>query len=138
MERFGVRVEAKGFEPKMFAGIEKTKDSKRIVFRLKKDKGIKGRVLLSNGKPAARAEVGVKMTSRQLKLRGTTLVNGDTNNFADDWSCGIIVQANELGGFELPRETDPSAFVVAVHQGGTIQVPFSQLYKNNQITLVKW
>ena len=81
---------------------------------------IKGTVLLPDGKPAAEAQVAVKVKGKYLSLGRAAF------KASDAWQDGSIVRAGSDGGFTLPMYADAQT-VIAVHEKGYAQVPVADL-----------
>ena len=137
---FGLRVQANGYVPMRYTWIDKSRGAQTIVFRLRKDPYITGQVLMPNGEPAAGAEIGIKMVSRGLTLDGCTFgfESPPPKTARERFSRGVVVKADAKGQFRLPTETDASAFVVAIHESGTHQVPFGDFKRDSRLNLVNW
>ncbi len=92
---------------------------------------IKGTILLPDGKPAADAQVAVKVKGKYLSLGRAAFKTSDA------WQDGSIVRAGADGGFTLPMYADAQT-VIAVHEKGYAQVPVADLKRSPQITLQSW
>ncbi len=135
----GLRVEAEGYIPNHFMGIDKTRGAQTIVFRLHKDSGIRGRVLLPDGSPAANAEVGIGITMRQIVIKGGKIaLNTSEEDNKTKWERPPIVRSDEQGYFVIPTETDLSATIVAVHDEGVMFMDFAEFRKNKKLKLKHW
>ena len=136
----GLRVQAHGYVPMRYTWIDKSRGAQTIVFRLRKDPHITGQVLMPNGEPAAGAEIGIKMVSRGLTLDGCTFgfESPPPRTARERFSRGVVVKADAKGRFRLPTESDASAYVVAIHESGTHQVPFDEFKRHSRLDLVNW
>ena len=92
---------------------------------------IKGIVLLPDGKPAADAQVAIKVKGKYLALGRAAF------KASEAWQDGSIVRAGPDGGFTLPMYVDAQT-VIAVHDKGYVQVPVADLKHSPQITLQPW
>ncbi len=136
-----LRIETEGYVPQQFSPIDKERGSQTITFRLKKDSGVQGQVLLPSGEPAAKALIGVGITSRQLAIQDGVFGNYDSSlsaRTADEWSRPIIVEADGDGRFVLPTEVDPSAHVAAIHEGGICFTQFQTFSEQKTMKLKNW
>ena len=92
---------------------------------------IKGTILLPDGKPAADAQVAVKVKGKYLSLGRAAF------KASDAWQDGSIVRAGSDGAFTLPMYADAQT-VIAVHDKGYALVPVADLKRSPQITLQPW
>ena len=92
---------------------------------------IKGTVLLPDGKPAADAQVAVKVKWKYLSLGRAAF------KASEAWQDGSIVRAGSDGGFTLPMYTDAQT-VIALNDKVYVQVPVKDLKRSPQITLQPW
>ena len=134
-----IRIEAQGYSPQQFQGIDKTKGAQTIVFRLRKHKGLKGVVLLPNGKPASGAEISVGITSRIVQIENGNFkkLNEEASGSRKAWTCPVV-KADKDGRFVIPNETEPSAKLVAVHRAGICLMDFADFRNRKPIVLKNW
>jgi hypothetical protein len=92
---------------------------------------IKGTVLLPDGKPAAAAQVAVKVKGIYLSLGRAEFKSQDA------WQDGSIVRSGPDGKFTLPMYENAQT-VIAVQDAGYVQVPVAELKSSPQITLQPW
>ena len=93
--------------------------------------GPKGIVLLPDGRPAAEAEVALKVAGKYLSLGKAAFRASQAREE------GLIVNAGADGRFTLPSEQDAES-VIAVHPDGFAEVSLETLKALPQITLQPW
>ena len=76
-DEMAIRVEADGYQPQIFTGIKKANGAQHIVFLLTEDKGVAGRVLTPDGKPAAGATVAVALAQKDIVWEDGAARRGD-------------------------------------------------------------
>lgn len=136
---FALRIEAAGYRPERRRWLKKSDGQQSVEFRLQKDIPTTGLVVQPDGTPAAGAEIGIMLHSRNLKQNGTSFGFGQPlPKNVSRWGPGVVVKANEFGQFQLPTETDPTAVVVAIHDAGTFQIPFAEFQKRKRLALKQW
>jgi len=92
---------------------------------------ITGTILLPDGKPAAEAQVAVKVKGKFLSLGRATF------KAYDAWQDGSIVRSGADGRFTLPMYVNAQT-VIVVHDQGFAQVPVAELKRSPNITLQPW
>ena len=92
---------------------------------------IKGTVLLPDGKPAAAAQVAVKVKGIYLSLGRAEFKSQDA------WQDGSIVRSGPDGKFTLPMYENAQT-IIAVQDAGYVRVPVAELKSSPQITLQPW
>lgn len=136
-----LRIESDGYVPQQYLSVDKSRGSQTIIFRMKKDPGLKGQVLLPNGKPAANALVGIGMTSRQLQIQSGTFRGYDEQKpegVSEQWTAPVVVKADAEGRFTLPTEIDLSAGVAAIHEDGVCHMRYTDLVAQKTMKLLPW
>ena len=115
-----LRVEADGYQPRVITGVRKDKGAQHIVVHLAEDKGVAGRVLTADGKPAAGATVALALPHQEIvweegKLRGADMPLPEKPG--DRWQRPRFITTDAEGRFRLPTEIEPAA-VLVIHESG--------------------
>ena len=92
---------------------------------------ITGTVLAANGKPAAGAQVALKIKGTYLALGRATLQS------SAGWNDGTITRADAAGKFTLPMYAAAES-VIAVNEDGFARVSLDDLKRSPQLTLQAW
>jgi hypothetical protein len=92
---------------------------------------VKGTVLLPDGKPAANAQVAIKVKGKYLSLGRAAFKS------AEAWQDGSIVRTTPDGRFTLPMYQNAQT-VIALSLAGYVQVPVAELKHSPKITLQPW
>jgi beta-lactamase regulating signal transducer with metallopeptidase domain/biopolymer transport protein ExbD len=136
-----LRVEADGYIAESSRLLKKTDGPALLGFTLRPDPGMKGRVLLPNGQPAAGATVALGMTMRDLVIDNGKLRHlGEPPAAAlgDEWRKPIFVTTATDGSFTLPTELEPTAAVLIVHDGGVREMSCAKFRGAPEIKLAAW
>ena len=139
-DEMALRVEADGYQPQVFPNIKKAAGPQHVVFMLKEDQGIAGRVLTPAGKPAEGATVAMAIPQQQIVWEGRKLRGEDElipEHPADRWRRPLFVKTDQDGAFRLPTEFDPAA-VLIVHVSGVKEIAYEAWQKSPEVTLDRW
>lgn len=132
-DTMALRVEADGYEPQVYAWLEKSKGPQDLYFQLAEAKGINGVAVLPDGKPAARAIVALAMVQRDAVIEGGKLRHAGAalpEKPSDQWRLPRIVKADGSGKFQLPSEYDPTAAMLIIHESGVREISVADFKKN--------
>jgi hypothetical protein len=139
-----IRVEADGYEPQIWTWLKKADGVQHLVFQLREDKGVAGRVLTPDGKPAAGATIALALAQKNAvleaeKLRGsqTTAAEIAAMKPGDRWRRPLVVKSDAEGRFTLPTEFEPAA-VLVIHDSGVREIAYDDWKKSPEITLARW
>lgn len=135
-----LRVEADGYQPQVMTGVKKANGVQHIVFLLAEDKGVAGRALKPDGKPAAGATVALALPQQEIVWEGGTLRGADApmpEQPGDRWRRPRLVKTDAEGRFRLPTEFDPAA-VLVIHESGVLEMAYDAWHKSPEVTLQKW
>jgi beta-lactamase regulating signal transducer with metallopeptidase domain len=139
-DEMAIRVEADGYAPQVFWPVLKAKGVQHIVFQLTEDKGVAGRVLTPDGKPAAGATVALALAQKDAYLEGGK-IRGDGEPLpekpGDRWRRPTLVKTDAEGRFKLPTEYDPAAILI-VHESGVRELAYDAWQKSPEVTLQGW
>jgi len=113
-----------------------------LKIRLRRDKGVNGRVFSPTGEPVADAHVAIGMANDQIvHLRdGKINLPGPYPGGRKQplWPKAYrITKTRKDGRFTLPQEIQTAAVVVA-HPLGVAVVSYSKFHKSREITLQSW
>ena len=139
-DEMALRVEADGYQPQVFANLKKAAGPQHVVFMLKLDQGIVGRVFTPSGKPAEGATVAMAIPHQQIVWEGRKLRGEDElilEHPADRWRRPLFVKTDQDGAFRLPTECDPAA-VLIVHVSGVKEIAYEAWQKSPAVTLDRW
>ena len=139
-DEMALRVEADGYQPQVFTNLKKAIGPQHVVFMLKEDDGIKGRVLTPAGKPAEGATVAMAIPHQEIVWEGRKLRGEDEplpEHPADRWRRPRFVKTDQDGTFRLPTEFDPAA-VLIVHFSGVKEIAYEAWQKSPEVTLDRW
>jgi hypothetical protein len=140
-KKTGLRVETDGYIPQRFTWIIKEEGSRNLEFKLKKDPGVPGKVLLPDGQPASHALIGLALIQRNVRIKDGSLASAGKpmpEKPGDRWRCPTIVETNRQGNFILTTETDPASAVVAVHPKGICEMRYADFERKKMLQLKKW
>jgi hypothetical protein len=140
-DQTGFRLEADGYIPQQFTWIVKKEGSRKLEFKLQRDPGIVGKVLLPDGKPAGAALIGLSLIQRQVAIKGASFYHvGEAlpEKPGDRWRRASIFETRRNGEFKMTTETDPAAVIVAVHPQGTCDIPYVEFLKTKTLPLKRW
>jgi len=129
-DQFRLRVEADGYRPAVTDWLLNKDGPQEITLPLIRDVGLAGRIVTPDGTPAAGAVLAIALPNREIRIEGRTIVGTDSppaEKLGDRWRRPFTTKADGDGRFHLPPETDPTALLVAVHDDGILQQPFSKL-----------
>jgi hypothetical protein len=132
-DTMALRVEADGYEPQVFAWLEKSKGPQDLYFQLAEARGIKGMAVLPQGKPAAGAIVALAMVQRDAVIEKGKIRQADAalpEKARDQWRLPRIVKADGSGKFQLPSEYDPTAALLIIHESGVREISVADFKKN--------
>ncbi len=139
-DEMAIRVEADGYAPQVAWPVLKAKGRQHIVFQLTEDKGVAGRVLTPDGKPAAGATVALGLAQKDIVWEGGK-IRGDGEPLPDKpgdrWRRPTFVKTDDDGRFHLPMEYDPAA-VLIVHESGVRELAYDVWQKSPEVTLQPW
>ena len=139
-DEMALRVEADGYQPQVFSNIKKAAGPQHVVYMLKEDQGVVGRVLTPAGKPAEGATVAMAIPQQQIVWEGRKLRGEDESipeHPADRWRRPLFVKTDQDGAFRLPTEFDPAA-VLIVHVSGVKEIAYEKWQKSPEVTLDLW
>lgn len=140
-EKTGFRAEADGYIPQQSIWIEKKPGEQVLEFKLEKDPGVDGEVLLPDGRIAPAALIGIGLIQRNVRIKGASLHGAGEalpEKPGDRWRRPTIAETDVKGKFTLTTETDPAAVVVAVHPKGICEMPFAEFEQKRSLRLRKW
>lgn len=135
-----LRVEANGYQPQLITGVKKDKGVQHIVCMLTEDKGLAGRVLTPDGKPAAGATVALGLPQQEIVWEGGKLRGADLplpEKPGDRWRRPRFAKTDEEGRFQLPTEFEPAA-VLVIHESGVLELAYDAWHKSPEVTLWRW
>ena len=135
-----LRIEADGYQPRVITGVRKDKGAQHIVVLLAEDKGVAGRVLTADGKPAAGATVALALPHQEIvweegKLRGADMPLPEKPG--DRWQRPRFITTDAEGRFRLPTEIEPAA-VLVIHESGVREMSYDAWRKSPEVTLQRW
>lgn len=139
-DEMALRVEADGYQPQIWYWIRKQEGPQHIVFQLAEDKGIAGRVLAPDGKPASGATIALALAQRDAVLEEGRLRHADSppaDNPNDQWRRPIFAKTDAEGRFTLPSEIEPAALLV-VHESGVRELAYDAWRKAPDMRLQDW
>jgi len=127
-----LKIEAKGYLPKMAPPIKLGEKYEPFVIRLTKADPWKGTVVKPTGNPAAKAEVGWVGPGKKAFIQDGKF---DRRGFV--YQAEVIVRTDENGQFEL-NPTREQGLIVVVHSTGYAHVESSDFDNGSQIQLTPW
>jgi hypothetical protein len=140
-DEMALRVEADGYAPQVLAWLEKKNGPQNVVFELSPDKGIAGRVLTSDGNPAAGATVALAMVQRDAVLENGKLRQAGApmpERPSDRWRWPRFMETDAEGRFRLPPENDPTAALLITHERGVRELALADFKKAPEVSLQPW
>ena len=140
-EKTGFRAEADGYIPQRSIWVEKKPGEQVLEFKLAKDPGVDGEVLLPDGRIARAALIGIGLIQRNVRIKGVSLQGAGEplpERPGDRWRRPTIAETDAKGKFTLTTETDPAAIVVAVHPKGICEMPFAEFARERSLHLRQW
>jgi beta-lactamase regulating signal transducer with metallopeptidase domain len=139
-DEMALRIEADGYAPQVFWPILKAKGVQHIVFQLTEDKGVAGRVLTPDGKPAVGATVALGLAQKDITWEGGK-IRGEGQPLpekpGDRWRRPTLAKTDAEGRFRLPTEYEPAAILV-VHGSGVRELAYDAWQRSPEITLQGW
>ncbi len=143
-DEMAIRIEADGYEPQIWAWLKKAAGVQHIVFMVREDKGVAGRVLTPDGKSAAGATVALALAQKNIMLEDGQLrgANDPPEKIAaekpgDRWRRPTLVKSDADGRFKLPTEFEP-AVVLVIHDTGVRELAYDDFRKSPEIKLDRW
>ncbi|MCA9061441.1 MAG: hypothetical protein KDA96_00200 [Planctomycetaceae bacterium] len=139
-KEIAIRVEADGYEPQIYWTLKKDNGPQHIVFGLREDPGIAGRVVKPDGTAAANAIVALAIPRQEIVVENGTLRGVDEplpDEMRNRWRRPRFFRTNDAGEFRLPTESEPAA-VVIVHDSGVCEMPYGEWQKELTVTLKDW
>jgi len=143
-DEMAIRIEADGYEPQIWAWAKKADGVQHIVFQLREDKGVAGRVFTPEGKPAAGATIALALVQKDAVLEGGKLRGSEATAAeiaamkpGDRWRRPLFVKSDAEGRFTLPTEFEPAA-VLVIHESGVRELAYDDWKKSPEIKLDGW
>lgn len=92
---------------------------------------INGSLFLPDGRPAANAQVGLKLKGQLIQLGKASLIS------YDGWKDGYVVRTDQNGNFSLPMYQEAES-VLAVSDDGFAHISVASLKQSPHVVLQPW
>jgi beta-lactamase regulating signal transducer with metallopeptidase domain len=127
-ESLFVKVEAPGYKPAQSRAFKSNEGSQTYDFKVEREAGLSGIVLLPDGKPAAEAEVTVATWRNGVRLR--------SGRFERDADFPKVTTGHD-GRFTFPSQ-DEAFLLIAVSDAGYADASSDELEKLSKLVLQPW
>ena len=124
-----LRIESAGYMPQIAGPLPRQTDHV-LKIQLRKDPGIRGKVVSPDGKPVAGASVALCTWTREVRVNNSQIRYAREDRFK-------LLTTKADGQFQLPAEIDPWVLVIA-HKSGYAERTREQLERDKPVRLEKW
>jgi len=127
-ESLFVKVEAPGYKPAQSRAFKPNEGSQTYDFKVEREVGLSGVVLLPDGKPAAGAEVAVATWQSRVRLR--------SGRFEPDENFPKVTTGPD-GRFTFPSQNE-AFLLIAVSDAGYADASSDEFAKSDKLVLQPW